>query len=149
MRTEAHMLLTITAEVLDLFTDSWTLFKLVLRMAAISEEVSRLVVPWLVFYSVACVVSALSMFLKAKIFLEQVRSRRNELDLVEDESEHTRKSASHQKKFAKSSRSIRLICASFMIGIAGCLSFGVLQIIFAQYDSDGLIGTFSLVTTWW
>ena len=74
MRTEARLLLNVAAELLDLFTDSWLLFEIVLPKAETDEHVSKLVLPWLCFYAVACAVSVVSTFLKARVFVQQVPS---------------------------------------------------------------------------
>ena len=59
------------------------------------------VIPWLVCYSVATVVSLAALFLKAKVFRDQIRRRRTEFTLDnQDKADRTVKIRKHTKRSA-------------------------------------------------
>ena len=117
--------------------DTWVLVKNVLP----ESEVKDLVAPWLarpplahdactavccsrarcvglcqVAYFVAALVSLISLYLKVKILVEQLRKRRTEVELDEEDSATPLKK--HTDRLGKTHRTLRLIYASMMIGVA-------------------------------
>ena len=86
------------------------------------------VLRWICSFGIATVVSTVALTLKVRVFVEQLRERRTALDaLGAQQSEQESKLAAHRKKFVKTTRSITMIYASMMIGLAECLPLGVLQ----------------------
>ena len=105
---------------------SWILFVEVLNEN--KKVTDGLVVPWICFYAIASVVSLVAITLKVRVFVEQLRERRNALvDLEDEETGYALKLKSHRKKLVKATRTINLLYASMMIGIAECIPLGVLQ----------------------
>ena len=81
-----------------------------------------------VFFAIASVVSAVSMWLKVKTFVEQLRERRSTIfDETEEQTGHQRKLKAHEKKLVKTNRQINLLYSSMMIGAAECIPLGILQ----------------------
>ena len=69
-----------------------------------------------VAYSIAALVSLISLYLKVKILVEQLRKRRTEIELDDEESAGPLKR--HKDRLIKTHRTLRLIFASMMIGFA-------------------------------
>ena len=69
-----------------------------------------------VVYSVAALVSLISLYVKSKILVEQLRNRRTEVELDDEESAGPLKK--HTDRLTKTHRTVHLIYASMMIGFA-------------------------------
>lgn len=109
MRTEVKLALKIFFEAWDFFT----------------ENAGR---QHVVFFAIASVVSAVSMWLKIKAFVEQLRERRRTIfDETEEQTGHQRKLKASTKKLVKTNRQINLLYTSMMIGAAECIPLGILQ----------------------
>ena len=87
-----------------------------------------LVMPWLIFYCAATVISLLVITLKLKVFVKQLRERRAGLELLDREQpEHVKKFAMHRKRLIKTQRSLYMIYGSIMVGVAENVPIGILQ----------------------
>ena len=87
-----------------------------------------LVMPWLIFYCAATVISLLVLALKATVFINQLRERRAGLNLLDSEqSEQTKKLAKHHKRLIKTQRSLYMIYGSIAVGVAENVPIGILQ----------------------
>jgi hypothetical protein len=154
VRHEARILLKILMELWDFITDAWLLFGYVIPST--DKEIKKLVPYWLVACSIASIVSLVATYLKIRVFMLQLRHRREDIELqrsasVDGAEESVRMQAirKYKKRIIKTHRSIQLIYASFMIGIFECVPLGILQIIYAQYkEQTSWIATISLITTW-
>ena len=69
------------------------------------------------------------LFLKVKLFGEQLRERRNELSGLEEDgqTDTAKKLQKHRMRLVKAHRTIWMIYASIAVGVAECLPIGVLQ----------------------
>jgi len=108
------------------------------------------VIPWLCCYAIATVVSVAALFLKGKMFRDQIRRRRTEFILDEKEqSDRIVKLKKHTIRFTKTKRAIQSTYASMLVGLAECLPLGILQIIFSlRCGVPDAMSQLSLVTTW-
>ena len=73
------------------------------------------------FYSIACVVSIVAMYLQVRAFIEQLRFRRKETSMHED-NETTSKLRKHTKRLVKTQRTMNLVCpalerSAYRIGV--------------------------------
>ena len=88
------------------------------------QKVEHLVVPWLACFAIATVVSVVALCIKALIFRDQIRCRRSEFALEEEEqTDRIVKLAKHRKRFVKMKRQILLVYASMLVGIAEYASY--------------------------
>jgi len=108
------------------------------------------VIPWLCCYAIATVVSVAALFLKGKMFRDQIRRRRTEFVLDDEEqSDRIVKLKNHTKRLTKTKRAIQSTYASMLVGLAECLPLGILQIIFSlRCGVPDAMSQLSLVTTW-
>ena len=87
-----------------------------------------LVVPWLIFYCIASVISILVVVLKIGLFIKQLRERQAGLDLLSGEQPaHVQKLAKHQKLLTKTKRSLYMIYASIAVGAVENVPIGIFQ----------------------
>ena len=92
------------------------------------------------FYAIATVVSVAALGIQVKIFLAQLRQRRNVLaDLDKDhETDVAKKLKGHRKKHVKTSRQINLLYSSMMVGTMHNLFLGTCdslrQLCFADWN---------------
>jgi len=151
MREEFKLAMNILFEAWDFFTDSYILFvKVVDAEEPCASKITDLVIPWLSCYAIATVVSIAALFIKAKMFRDQIRNRRKEFILDEEEqADRIAKLKKHTKRFVKTKRSIHSAYASMLVGLAECLPLGILQIIFSlRCGVPDAVSQISLVTTW-
>ena len=73
------------------------LFREVLNQPA--SVTDGILIPWVAFFAIATVVSILAVVIKAKVFVKQLRERRDALDVTDSaETATTRKLKEHHKK---------------------------------------------------
>ena len=104
----------------DLFTDTWVLFTKVLdAKGECKQNIANLVIPWLTCYAIATVASVVALCLKATIFRDQIRRRRFEFALEEEEpTDRITKLAKHNKRLTKTKRQILLVYSGILPGVA-------------------------------
>jgi len=111
-----------------------------------------LVIPWIVFYVIATVISVVALMLKARVFLQQLRERRSQLaeDTLEDgQTERAKKLKKHRKRLVKTTRAILLTYSSLMVAVAECLPLGILQVMYSlRVAKMDRLTAISLVTKW-
>ena len=84
--------------------------------------------PWIVFFSIASLVSICALSLKIRMFVEQVRERRSTIiDAIGEQTAYHRKLRAHKKKLVKTKRQVKLLYSSMMVGAAECVPLGILQ----------------------
>ena len=70
-------------------------------------------------YSIATIVSIVALFLKAKIFREQLRGRRSQFAFEEEEhNDRSVKIQKHKQRLIKTKRRILLVYSSLLVGLA-------------------------------
>merc|ERR1712139_212033 len=108
MREEFKLAMNLLFEAWDFFTDSYILFvKVVNAEEPCASKISDLVIPWLICYAIATVASLVALFLKAKIFRDQIKRRRDESALEEEEqTDRILKLQKHCKRLVKTKRKI-------------------------------------------
>merc|ERR1712216_1110833 len=118
-------------------------------------------------YAVAVVVSIIAMYMKFRVFYQQLRYRRRYLDTPEarleerfdDEADQAATSKwnkrrgkllVHENRLVKTSRKIKLITAGVLVASLECLPLGILQLAYSQRATSklGMIDMLSLVTSW-
>ena len=74
--------------------------------------------------------------MKMKVFVQQLRERRNELSDLDESAltEQAKKLKKHIKRLVKTTRTIHMTYTSMMVGIAECVPLGVLQGAFNKYS---------------
>ena len=113
-----HHLNLCVATAWDFFSDSYILFAKVLGAEGeCKENIARLVIPWLTCYAIATVVSVVALSIKAIIFRDQIRRRRTEFKLEQDEqTDRVAKLEKHNNRLTKIKRQIRLVYSSTLVG---------------------------------
>ena len=89
-----------------------------------------------IFYAIASIVSIIALAIKVRVFMQQLRERRNELSVL-DEGTLTvqqEKLQKHVKRLVKTTRTIHMTYASMMLGIAECIPLGLLQGRFSKHS---------------
>ena len=114
------------------------LFKEVIPHSS-DPRIKDLVIPWVCCYSIASVVSAVSLLLKSRAFRDQIRSRREQFEL-EEADKGAQKLQTHRKRYIHTKRTIVMIYGSMMVGLAECAPLGTLQIMLALRFGMSLVG---------
>ena len=83
---------------------------------------------WQLFYVIATVISIAAFLLKVKVFLKQLRARRDELSSLDeaDETQRAQRLKKHTQRLVETARTINMIYASMMVGIAESVPLGIL-----------------------
>ena len=83
----------------------------------------------IIFYAIASIVSIIAMAIKVRVFMQQLRERRNELSALDEGTLTARqeKLQKHRKRLVKTTRTIHMTYASMMLGGAECIPIGILQ----------------------
>ena len=89
---------------------------------------ATLLCSWVVFFSIASVVSVAAMFLKFKAFMKQLRARREQFSVLDtDQTSVAKKLHHHRRRAVKISRQIQMAYVAALVGSLECLPLGVLQ----------------------
>ena len=83
----------------------------------------------IIFYAIASIVSIIAMAIKVRVFMQQLRERRNELSALDEGTLTARqeKLQKHRKRLVKTTRTIHMTYTSMMLGVAECIPIGILQ----------------------
>ena len=112
MRTEVTLMAKVLGEAWDLFTDGWFLVHSVLNNE--EEAIRQLVPSWVTAFSLAALVSTISLATKLRLLVEQFRARRTEIELDYEDSSGLKK---HNDRLLKTQRSIQLIYVAVLVGV--------------------------------
>jgi hypothetical protein len=152
LRGEVKMALKIFSEGWDFFSDSWVLFNNVMDEPA--DITNGILIPWIIFYCIATIVSIFALTLQIRILMRQLRQRRDALSELDDTNNVAEKLKKHQKRLNKTKKQIQQMYCSCAVGAFECIPMGILQIGYllrlAKHNSSdiNLIGLLSLITTW-
>ena len=69
-------------------------------------------VAWIIFFAISSVISVVSLAMKARIFIAQLRETRHiALDLSDEQTDHEKKMEEHREKLVAITHEIHLLCA--------------------------------------
>ena len=69
-------------------------------------------VAWIIFFAISSVISVVSLAMKARIFIAQLRETRHiALDLSDEQTVHEKKMEEHREKLVEITHEIHLLCA--------------------------------------
>lgn len=134
-------------EVLDMCGDSYVLFHYVIPDSGLSD----LVAPWVCAYALACCVSLINLIIKAKLLVKQVRSRRTELQLGQEDELGVKQArlAKNQKRLKSANTKIHKIYAGLLVCFGESLPMGILQLVKAQRSPEmSLLEDLCMLQSW-
>jgi hypothetical protein len=131
---------------IDFYTDLRVLTQVLERP---DEAFRGIVVPWLIFFALACLVSTIAIFMKIQSLVRAIRLRRVEINLQGSNcnTSPSAKLLKHRKNAERTRRAIRGIYGGMLVGLGENLPLGILTMVYTLRDGKTDVWALISLTT--